>query len=231
MYMRIIYTRIYCTILCLYTYTNTCIYINIGMAPGDVIELAKRCAQYCRMKTNANITHETYDNITTNNNSSTSIYTPTHTPSRDDMYTTPQKNNNNNTNNNVDSPYTKHIHSPTTTSPTTHTHTTHAYTYTNTYKYILTETDFLSVYTNYVTSSSTDQKSSSGTSTSTGTGTGIVNKAKPVKWSQIGGYKKQIKQLTDVYLLPRLYKRVFKYSPISLSTAALLYGPTGCGGS
>ena len=203
------------------------------MAPGDVIELAKRCAQYCRMKTNANITHETYDNTNTN----TSVYT--HTPSRDDMYTTPQKHNTNNTNNNVDSPYTKHIHSPTTTSPTTHTHTnthTSPHTYTNTYKYILTETDFLSVYTNYVTPSSTDQKSSSGTSTITGTGTGNYrtgtgNTAKPVKWSQIGGYKKQIKQLTDVYLLPRLYKRVFKYSPISLSKAALLYGPTGCGGS
>ena len=188
------------------------------MAPGDVIELAKRCAQYCRMKTNANITHETYD---INN---TSAYSA---PSRDDMYTTPQKSP---ITNNVDSPYTKHVHSPTTTSPSTHTHThTSPHTHTYTYKYILTETDFLSVYTNYVTPSSTDQKSSSVTSTSTGTGT--ANKAKPVKWSQIGGYKKQIKQLTDVYLLPRLYKRVFKYSPISLSTAALLYGPTGCGGS
>ena len=204
------------------------------MAPGDVIELAKRCAQYCRMKTNANITHETYDN--TNNNTNASIYTPTH--SRDDMYTTPQKATS--ANSNLDSPYTNHIHSPTTTSPTSHTYTnthTSPHTHTYTYKYILTETDFLSVYTNYVTPSSTDQKSSSGTSTSTGTGAGNFrtgtgnNTAKPVKWSQIGGYKKQIKQLTDVYLLPRLYKRVFKYSPISLSKAALLYGPTGCGGS
>lgn len=57
------------------------------------------------------------------------------------------------------------------------------------------------------------------------------NESATVTKASIGGYESTLAALYDVFLTPRLYRQIFKYAPIKLSRAALLYGPTGCGKS
>ena len=50
-----------------------------------------------------------------------------------------------------------------------------------------------------------------------------------IRWCDIGGLHSAKQTITDVFLLPVIFRRMFQLSPIRMPRAVLLYGPPGCG--